>query len=209
MRAQTARKESVERPAATREMTSPVNWALLGLVIKRPGYGYDLLQRFERDYGDVLTLKSDSHIYAALNELVRRGFIEEAPGSREIRPAIRQPRPNYRATADGVHSYRERLMAQVREDRRQSRLFVRQLAAIEREPGVALQVIDSYEQACLEEASSTPVASRGAPNAEAQSGLAALLMLEESRLAMQAKLPWIQYARRVFEGLPTDEISSR
>jgi DNA-binding PadR family transcriptional regulator len=207
MRAQAATKGSVERPVAMREMTSPVHWALLGLVIKRPGYGYDLLQRFEREYGDVLTLKSDSHIYAGINELVRRGFIEEVPGSRGIHSAGRQPRPSYHATAHGVHSYRERLMAQVREDRRQSRLFVRQLAAIEHEPDVALQIIECYEQACLEEASSTPVTPTGGPYAEKHSGLAARLVLEESRLAMQAKLPWIQYARRKFEALATDGVS--
>lgn len=35
-------------------MRSPLNWALLGLVIQRPSYGYELVQRFERIYEDAL-----------------------------------------------------------------------------------------------------------------------------------------------------------
>ena len=35
-------------------MQSPVNWALLGLVIERPSYAYELAKRFERTYGSVL-----------------------------------------------------------------------------------------------------------------------------------------------------------
>ena len=34
----------------TGSMQSPVNWALLGLVIERPSYAYELAQRFERTY---------------------------------------------------------------------------------------------------------------------------------------------------------------
>jgi len=31
-------------------MHSQVNWSLLGLVIKRPSYAYELAKRFERTY---------------------------------------------------------------------------------------------------------------------------------------------------------------
>jgi DNA-binding PadR family transcriptional regulator len=201
MRSQAASKGGVESPAV-REMTSPVNWALLGLVIKRPGYGYELAKRFQRDYRDVLVLRSESHIYAGLNELVRRGFVEEVPGARAVQSgAGRQPKPGYQATASGVRAYRERLMMQVREDRRQSQLFILQLAALEGEPAAALQVIDCYEQACVQEAASTPVSSAGVPAMGARSGLAASLVSEESRLAMQARLPWVEFARDAFRAL--------
>jgi DNA-binding PadR family transcriptional regulator len=202
MRSQAARKQGGVESPAVREMTSPVNWALLGLVIKRPGYGYELAKRFQRDYGDVLVLKSDSHIYAGLNELVRRGFVEEVPGSRAVQSgAGRQPKPGYQVTASGVRAYRERLMVQVREDRRQSQLFILQLAALEGEPAEALQVIDCYEQACVEEAASTPVSSAGGLTMGAKSGLASWLVSEESRLAMQARLPWVEFARDAFRAL--------
>jgi len=41
-------------------MTSEVNWALLGLIIERPSYAYDLGKRFERTYDGVLSLSSTS-----------------------------------------------------------------------------------------------------------------------------------------------------
>ena len=87
-------------------MRSPVNWTVLGLVIERQSYGWELWKRFERLYGDVLAVGSDSNIYAALNKLRENGFIEEVEGSRSGVPdATRQPKPHYRATVEGLEAY--------------------------------------------------------------------------------------------------------
>ena len=128
-------------------MRSPVSWALLGLVIQRPSYGYELVQRFERTYGDALELSSASQIYTALDALERRGLIEEMTGDED--DGSRQPKPHYRATAEGVHDYREWLVGQVDEERRRSRLFARQLAMLACRRRA--RVIERYEQACLRE----------------------------------------------------------
>src|ERR1022692_333686 len=90
-----------ERDAQAAPMQSPVNWALLGLVIERPSYAYELAQRFERTYQAALTLSSISHVYTALAALRSRSLIEELPGTR----AGRQPKPHYRATAKGLQDY--------------------------------------------------------------------------------------------------------
>jgi DNA-binding PadR family transcriptional regulator len=37
-------------------MQSPVNWALLGLVIERPSHAYELAHRFDRTYDGALSL---------------------------------------------------------------------------------------------------------------------------------------------------------
>jgi hypothetical protein len=123
-------------------------------------------------------------------------MIEEISGTR----SGRQPKPRYRATADGVDSYKERLTEQIQEDFRRSRLFARQLAVFAHEPEVALEVIERYGMACLEEASHAAIPAPAA-NGDAGSGLAARLISEESRLAMEAKLPWVDYARREFKAL--------
>jgi len=134
-------------------MTSPVNWALLGLLLARPGYGYQLMKRFEETYGDVLVLGSESHVYTALNELSRRGLIEEIAEERAAQAGTqRQPKIRYRATVAGADAYRERMFEQAGADRRQAQLFVRQLAAMEHEPDTALEILARYEQACLSEA---------------------------------------------------------
>lgn len=196
MESHAARDRVAAGRAGLRPMTSQVNWALLGLLLERAGYGYELMQRFERAYGDVLSLGSESHIYTALTELKRRGLIEEAPGVARS-GTDRQPKLRYRATAEGAHSYRERMFAQAWEDRRQSRLFVRQLAAFEREPDIALEILEGYERACLQEARHMPP---GRP-AGASGGLADRLLCEETRLAMEGRLPWIEYARNEFSAL--------
>ncbi len=179
-------------------MQSAVHWALLGLVIERPSYGYELAHRFESAYAGMLHLSGISYVYTALDMLQRRGMIEEIPGTR----AGRQPKPRYRATDGGVRSYQDRLTEQIADDLRRSRLFARQLAVFAGEPEMALEIIERYGQACLEEASGAAIGSPAADGPpDAISSLAARLVSEESRLSMEAKLPWVEYARREFKAL--------
>lgn len=186
-----------EREAAT--MRSPVNWALLGLMIERPSYGYELVQRFERTYGELLSLSSASQIYNALDALVRRGLIEEIETAAPSLSAVRQPKLHYRATDEGVRRYQDRLIAHVTEERRRSRLFARELSALA--PEAALAVIDRYEQLCLEQAASVKPATLPDHASDANASLADRLASEDERLTMEAKLPWVEYARREFKAL--------
>jgi DNA-binding PadR family transcriptional regulator len=184
-------------------MRSPVNWALLGLVIERPSYGYELARRFERVYGDVQHVSGDSHIYKALDALEGRSLTRGTPEARVASSGTdRQPKRHYRATATGEHSYREQLIEQMREDRRRSQMLVRQLAVYTSEPLVALEILESIEAACVEEAVRAPIPSPpdGSP-VDVGSELIERLAAEESRLAMEAKLPWFMYARREFRAL--------
>jgi|HubBroStandDraft_2_1064218.scaffolds.fasta_scaffold05379_3 DNA-binding PadR family transcriptional regulator len=181
-----------ERDAQAGPMHSQVNWALLGLVIERPSYAYELARRFERTYEGVLTLSSVSHAYTALAALRERALIEELPGTR----VGRQPKPHYQATAKGLEDYGEWLVGQVDEDLRRQRLFVLALATFTRDPLAALEILTRYEQACLAEAGCMPVTPREAVCAGDTQALAARLLAEESRLALGAKLAWVEYARR-------------
>lgn len=182
-------------------MTSPVNWALLGLVIERPSYGYELVQRFERMYGDVLRLSSTSHIYTALTALQDRNMIEVMPrATADDRGGERQPKPHYRATAIGARGYREWLVLQGREEHQRSQLFVRQLAIFAHDPNAALDLIASYRQACLDAAGGMSIVSADATPGVG-SELMARLAAEQERLAIGATLAWTNYARREFEQL--------
>jgi DNA-binding PadR family transcriptional regulator len=175
-------------------MRSLVNWALLGLVIDRPSYAYELAHRFERTYEGALTLSSVSHAYIALSALQERKLVEEIPGTR----ASRQPKPHYRATEKGMQEYRGWLIDQIGEDRQRQRLLVVQLAMLARLPAIALQVLDRFEETCLREAAKTPLPSDQDAGATA---LSARLVAEESRLAVGAKLGWVQFAREAFKAL--------
>jgi DNA-binding PadR family transcriptional regulator len=184
-------------------MHSPVNWALLGLVIERPSYAYELAQRFERTYEGALSLSSVSHVYTALATLKSRALIEEIPGVREGR----RPR-RFTATPKGLRDYREWLLGQLSEDRRRQRLFVLQLAALTRDPHEALEIIAEYERTCLEEARSAPLGNAQGVASVGGTELAARLVAEEHRLAVGAKLAWVQYARRELSGLANDQMAS-
>jgi DNA-binding PadR family transcriptional regulator len=183
--------------AATRPMKSPVNWVLLSVVIEHPGYGYQLAQRYERDYHDLLPVSHSSHIYSALEQLERRGFVQRTPGT----GSASQPKPIYQATGEGLRAYKQWLAGQAADDRRRSRLFLRQLAVFAGEPDAALEIIDRYREACLDQARGASIVSAQEAPADTTLGLATKLLSRESRLAMQARLPLISYARERFEAL--------
>jgi DNA-binding PadR family transcriptional regulator len=179
----------------------------LGVVIERAGYGYELLKRFEREFGEVLPLSSDSHIYRALSVLEDKGLIEQVPPREVGQLPGRQPKPHYRATPEGVRGYRDWLIAQSGVGRRQTSLFLRELAGLVHEPQAALQVIAHCERVCLEQAVSGPEPAAGSKAGDAASTLAAALSAEERRLVMQGQLPWIQYARSRFTALAEAKIA--
>jgi DNA-binding PadR family transcriptional regulator len=192
------RARTTQRPA----IRSAVSWALLGLVIERPSYGYELLKRFEREYQQLLPLSGDSHIYTALNTLQRKGLIEEVdPASAEQPRPERQPKPRYRATPAGERGFLEWVIALRCEDRRQWRLFVRQLAVFARNPKAGLKIIERCEEAYLKELDAAPADALPPEACENGRGLAARLSYEESRLTMAARLPWVEYARSEFRAL--------
>jgi DNA-binding PadR family transcriptional regulator len=169
---------------------SPAYWSMLGLIIERPDYGYGLVQRFRREYGDALPLSSDSHVYDGLRALERAGLIEEYASR-----GGRQPTLRYKATPHGVSTYAEWLTARIRVERLRSRLFARQLAALESVPSLGLQVIEQYERACLEDEAP------GTLGHGSSDSLSTALAAEQARLASQAELPWVSYARARFTKL--------
>lgn len=188
-------------------MRSAVNWAVLGLVIERPSYGYELFQRLERRYGGVLD-PPISQIYAALNALERAALIEPLPEAErepppdDARPAAkRQPKVHYRATASGARAFREWVAEQIRDDPRHVELLRRiagtAAAGIDR-AGTMRDLVDAYERACVEEASMLPLppARDGATPAAAAGELVERLVLAARRGLLDAHFAWIAYARK-------------
>ena len=176
-------------------MRSPINWALLGLLIQRPSYGYELMQRFERTYGDTLELSSRSQIYTALDSLARHGLIEHTQDPRVEDPRVadhlRQPKPHYRATQDGVRAYERWLIDQVCDDERRSRLIARHFATLPLEH--ALRMLERCAQLCLDAAGRLAADDERPP--EHPGALAERIAGEEERLRAGAILSWIEYAR--------------
>lgn len=183
-------------------MHSAVNWALLGLVIERPSYAYELARRFERTYEGALALSSVSHVYTALAGLRERGLVEQLG----VDEGTLRSRRRYRATEQGVTEHARWLIGQVAEERRRQRLLIAQLGALARTPEQALAALDAYEQALIGELADLP-----APGSDEGPGtvpLVARLIGEEGRLTLAARLRWVAYARAQLLALPAPPSST-
>jgi DNA-binding PadR family transcriptional regulator len=182
-------------------MRSAFNWSVLGLVIERASYGFELWKRFERRYGDVHAVGSEPQTYAAINALRDKGLVEEVPGSRIVEPdAGRQPKPHYRATQAGLEAYESWVLAQLREHHRRLREFARQLGAFAQQPETALRILARYEQACLDEKQAAIPTPTEFPNRFVP-GLGDNLASVYGRSVVAASLSWVEYARCEFEAM--------
>jgi DNA-binding PadR family transcriptional regulator len=176
-------------------MSSPVNWALLGLVIERESYAYELAQRFQSIYRNVISLSSTSHVYTALGVLQGRSLVEQVPSER----AGRQPKPCYRATALGVESYGDWLVGYAREDRRRQVMLVLGLSALAGSPQAVLGILERYEQAWVEPAETTELFAIDSTPAGLGGELIARILSERNELTTPAKLAWVSDARAALE----------
>lgn len=187
---------SHHEPQIAPVLRSAVAWGLLGLLIERPSYGYELMQRFQRTYGETLALTSPAQIYTALTALKTRSLIHEMSPSKAD-ASTRRPRPHYRATEQGVAAYQDWLLLQIEEERQRGRLFARQLAMLE--PSAALAVLEEYERECLAEAD------QATPAETAREALAERLLEGEEQTSLEVRLAWIEYARNELNRLVSSD----
>ncbi|HKG03431.1 MAG TPA: PadR family transcriptional regulator [Conexibacter sp.] len=172
---------------------TPVNAAVLGLVIERPSYGYEVWQRFEARFGGVIEVGA-SRIYQAFDGLLADGLIEQASGAAV--GSRRQPRPCYRATDRGTRAHRAWLAEELRGDPARLELNRRLLATGADDVPTLLAVVDRYEQACLDEMAELHPDARPAVKA-----MRDRLLAEERRLVLEARMKWILFARRQLEAV--------
>jgi DNA-binding PadR family transcriptional regulator len=174
-----------------------VSAAVLALVIEQPSHGYEVWQRFEARFGGLFDVGS-SRIYQAVDALLAEGLIEVLPGAPD--GSRRQPRPRYRATADGARAYRGWLAEELHGDPARLELNRRLLATAADDAAALLDVVDRYEQACLDEMAALRTAAAPPPSAPAPGDVGATvrdrLLAEERRLVLEARLKWILFARR-------------
>jgi DNA-binding PadR family transcriptional regulator len=188
---------------------STVNWAVLGLVIEKPSYGYELSQRFERRFGEVLRVGT-SHIYAALNSLEKEGLIEPMP-TEEASERRRQPKIHYRATAAGARAYGGWLGERMRDDSQRVALLGRLLSTGALDAHAMLALVERYERECLEEAGRIAIPPRGESDSvrDAAHALVERLVAEERRLALHGQLMWVEFARKELRALAERGVSQR
>jgi DNA-binding PadR family transcriptional regulator len=173
-----------------------VGAAVLALVIEKPSYGYEVWQRFERRFGGLLDV-GPSRIYQAVNGLLDDGLVEVLPGSAD--GTRRQPRPRYRATARGTRAHREWLAEELRADPVRFELRQRLLAIGADDASALLEIVDRYEQACLDDMTELRTTTDPASTGADATAVCERLLAEERRLVLEARLKWILFARRQLE----------
>src|ERR1017187_9659658 len=77
--------------------------AVLGLVIERPGYGYQLAQRLDERFGS--SGFAPSGVYSALDQLARDELVRSAGEMGAGRARKAAPRTIYEATEEGVNHF--------------------------------------------------------------------------------------------------------
>lgn len=194
-----------------RERHAPVVEVVLALVIERPSYSFEIWKRFEARFFELYPL-SKTRIYQVVDQLLELKLIEpmngESSAARQPRSAARQPRPSYRATALGARMHREWLVASIQEDPRREELLRRLLGTGASDARAMLQIVDVYERACLDDMARKSDAHAAAPVVEDEAAeLRDSLIDEERRLAREAQIKFIAYARRRIRAFMDDDAS--
>jgi DNA-binding PadR family transcriptional regulator len=170
--------------------------AVLGFMLDRPSYGYELVSRFDRVFGEQPWewRVTPQAIYGALNRLERDGMIEPVDGEggeRWMKSSQRQMRQNYRVTGLGARAMREWLAAPMPSSPSQEELLIR-LHFGDASDDALRGLLRRHAEVCLEE-----LARIGAASAATRMQR---LVKEDRRLAVQARLSWIDFALAELRG---------
>lgn len=173
--------------------------AVLGLVLERPSYGYELVSRFDRAFGEQPWewRVTPQAIYGALNDLEAATLIEPietATGSDSQRwtsSSQRRQRQHYRATGDGARAMRTWLTQPMASNPSREELLIR-LHFGEADEGALREMLRLHAEACLVELERIAAAPADTRTQR--------LVKEDRRLAVQARLSWIDFARAELRG---------
>lgn len=124
--------------------------AVLGLIVERRGYGYDLVRRFNDRFGAAWNL-NQSTIYVALDDLYDKGFVTAFDRNGELPEGRlrRSMKLTYEATPSGLERFSTWLTAPVgKVDPVRSELFLKVGLATPEHALALLGVIDAQIDAC-------------------------------------------------------------
>jgi DNA-binding PadR family transcriptional regulator len=174
--------------------------AVLGLVIERPGYGYDLAQRLEQRCGAWGWERSG--VYSALDQLTRDGYVRSEKAKSRAASARSAPRAIYESTAVGVDYFREWITRSTSPSPVRQELDLKILFS---GPEFLPCLIDqtwAQEQMCIDQ-----LRALGGPSLAGASGVrtwrevAPVLQREAEIKLLQVRVEWLQNARGVMKAL--------
>jgi DNA-binding PadR family transcriptional regulator len=176
-------------------------YAILGLVIERPGYGYQLAQRLEERFGS--SAFAPSGVYSALDQLSRDEFVRaagEMGGGRARRAA---PRTIYEATDEGVEHFEAWMLGSSPTPPLRDELHMK--IALSRPSNLPrlIELVYGQELACMGRLHDLKLLSEAESNGHVQewSRLMRILSRDAEIALWKARIEWLQSARELLERL--------
>lgn len=176
-------------------------YAVLGLVIERPGYGYQLAQRLEERFGS--SAFAPSGVYSALDQLSRDEFVRSA-GELGAGPARRAaPRTIYEATDEGVDHFEGWMLGSSPTPPLRDELHMKIALCRPRNLPRLIDMVYGQELACMGRLRDLKQISEGEAAGEAQEWSRLMQVLaRDAEVAMwKARIEWLQTARELLERL--------
>lgn len=174
--------------------------AVLGLVIERPGYGYDLARRLQERFGSAGFALTG--VYSALDQLSAEALVRSA-GSRVATANERAaPRMVYEATPKGIDHFEQWMLgcsslAPVRDE-----LHMKIALSKPHNLSRLIELAQAQEEDCLGRLQTLkqPL-HRPRGGLKTWSDVAVLLVRDAEVKQLQARVEWLQRARTVMDKL--------
>lgn len=175
--------------------SSPVTGVLLGLLLERPGYGYELAQRMNERMGPAWRLTTSS-IYPVLERLESDGLVrrtvKDMPGRQRQRERVM-----YHATAAAEAAFEQWLARPARKEPVRTELLAKIAVAREVDVPRLLAALDEYEQDCLALLETADGARPGdGASDSAWPALLSELIQGATGEHLRAELEWLRFARK-------------
>lgn len=176
-------------------------YAILGLVIERPGYGYELAQRLEERFGS--SSFAPSGVYSALDQLSREQLVrvagEVGPG-----PARRAaPRMIYEATKAGVEHFEAWMLGSSPAPPLRDELHMKIALCRPRNLPRLIDMVYGQELACMGRLQDLKRVSEGeAVQARREWPMLMRMLSRDAEIASwKARIEWLHNARELLERL--------
>ncbi len=173
--------------------------AVLGLVIERPGYGYQLAQRLEERFGS--SGFAPSGVYSALDQLSRDDFIRSA-GEMGAGPARRAaPRMIYEATDLGIEHFEAWMLGSSPTPPLRDELHIKIALCRPRNLPRLIDMVYGQELACMGRLRDLKRNSKEQAALQSREWPRLMRVLaRDAEMAMwQARIEWLQTARELLE----------
>jgi DNA-binding PadR family transcriptional regulator len=185
-----------------------VKYAVLGLLVQRRGYGYDLVQRFEEQVGPAWQLNAGA-IYVALDKLEQEGLVRPVPTADGEIPTRRRtargaPRVIYEATVQGVERFEDWMAAGASMSPMREELHLKLALSQPRNLPRLIDLTYEQEQACLERLEQylgTAAVEDLLASSEPWSAIASVMVRDAEIAHLQATVEWLRRIREAMHWL--------